>query len=91
MPEGFWWVYLLYSESTGLTYTGATTRLSFRLRQHNGELVGGARATFRGRPWIVRYTEGPLTKADALRREYAIKQLSKQEKLALGSSGDPTA
>ena len=39
-------VYLLQS-SDGATYVGATVNLERRLRQHNKELVGGARATSR--------------------------------------------
>jgi putative endonuclease len=84
-----WWTYVLYSESTALTYTGATTNLHRRMKQHNGELIGGARATFRGRPWKVLYVEGPMTKVAAHQREYAIKQLSREEKLALRLPGEP--
>lgn len=78
-----WWVYILQSETTGLTYTGVTTNLKRRLRQHNGDLVGGARSTFRGRPWKVLHVEGPLEKRAALQREYAIKGMSREQKLAL--------
>lgn len=42
-------VYLL--ESATRTYIGATVDLDHRLKQHNGELAGGAKAT-RGRKWI---------------------------------------
>ena len=38
------YVYLLVSTS-GTTYVGATVNLDRRLRQHNKELVGGAKAT----------------------------------------------
>lgn len=38
------YVYLLVS-SSGSTYIGATVDLDRRLRQHNKELVGGAKAT----------------------------------------------
>lgn len=88
-PEGMgltWWVYILQSDKTGLTYTGATTDLRRRLRQHNGEIVGGARSTFRGRPWKVLHLEGPLGKVEALQREFAIKRLSRARKLALSAS-----
>lgn len=83
-----WWTYVLYSESTGLTYTGATTNLHRRMRQHNGEVIGGARATFRGRPWKVLYVEGPMSKVAAHQREYVIKQLPREEKLALRPLGE---
>ncbi len=36
--------YLLYNDNN-TTYVGATKDVDKRLRQHNGELVGGARAT----------------------------------------------
>ncbi|BBG96447.1 Excinuclease ABC, C subunit [Prunus dulcis] len=34
------------------TYVGVTTDFSRRLKQHNGELKGGAKASCAGRPWI---------------------------------------
>ena len=43
MSKNFY-VYLLKS-TKGTTYVGATVNLERRLRQHNKELVGGAKAT----------------------------------------------
>ncbi|KAM6595113.1 hypothetical protein CsatA_002816 [Cannabis sativa] len=48
-----WSVYLIISTNTPIkTYVGVTTCFSRRLKQHNGELKGGAKATRSGRPWI---------------------------------------
>ena len=53
-PEKQQYVYLLVSTS-GATYVGATVDLDHRLRQHNKELKGGAKATSmkveRGETW----------------------------------------
>ena len=55
------------------TYIGCTNNLGRRLRQHNGELVGGARST-RGRRWRWRMRVlGFPTQTDALRFEWAAK------------------
>ena len=45
--------YLLQSSSGGRhrTYVGMTNNFPRRLRQHNGEIKGGARATRANRPW----------------------------------------
>ena len=44
--------YLLASQRCiGHSYIGSSTDPHYRLRQHNGEVVGGARATSMKRPW----------------------------------------
>jgi len=47
-----WYCYLLRSTISGRTYNGSTNDLKRRLRQHNGELSGGAVATKTGQPWV---------------------------------------
>ena len=69
-------VYLIASTTTRRTYVGMTNNFTRRLRQHNGELVGGAKYTSRhdSRPWkCVVTVQGFENKVDALRFEYAWK------------------
>ncbi|XP_021739328.1 structure-specific endonuclease subunit slx1-like [Chenopodium quinoa] len=48
-----WCVYLIASTNPPFkTYVGVSTDFSRRLKQHNGELKGGAKASRAGRPWI---------------------------------------
>ncbi|MDO5136374.1 MAG: GIY-YIG nuclease family protein [Eubacteriales bacterium] len=68
-------------------YTGWTNCLEKRLRAHNGG-KGGARYTRTKRPVKLVYYEGYRTKEEAMRREYAIKQLTRKEKLSLMDFGD---
>jgi predicted GIY-YIG superfamily endonuclease len=50
--SGEWLVYVLRSVARPMrTYAGVTNNLKQRLRQHNGEIAGGARATASTRPW----------------------------------------
>ncbi|KAK3000949.1 hypothetical protein RJ639_021400 [Escallonia herrerae] len=52
-PPSLWSVYLILSTNTPIkTYVGVTTNFSRRLKQHNGELRGGAKASRAGRPWV---------------------------------------
>lgn len=44
--------YILYSARANKTYIGYTVDFPHRLRQHNGELAGGAKRTQKWRPWL---------------------------------------
>jgi putative endonuclease len=70
--------------SDGTFYTGITNSLERRLRQHNGEIWGGAKYTHSRGPVTLMYVEKYLTRKEAAKREYEIKHtLSHQEKLDL--------
>lgn len=61
-------------------YCGITTDLQKRLRQHNGELIGGAKYTKVRQPCELVYSEQVENRSEASKREYAIKKLSKASK-----------
>lgn len=66
-----WSIYLLSNGSR--TYVGSTTDPKRRLRQHNGEIRGGARAT-RGFKWrLVAVVSGFKNRSEACRWEKLIK------------------
>lgn len=73
-----WFVYILKCSDTTL-YTGITTDIERRLKEHNSS-KRGANYTKTRRPCVLFHSDGPMTKSEALKREYAIKQLSKKEK-----------
>ena len=78
-----WYVYIVRCRDDTL-YTGITTDLARRLAEHNG-LRGerGARYTRAHRPVELVYSESAEGRAQALRRERAIKRLSRARKLEL--------
>jgi len=71
--------YCLVSE-TGSTYVGFSTNVDHRLRQHNCEIKGGAKATH-GHTWrrILTLTGFPTQQA-ALQFEWKWKQMSRRER-----------
>lgn len=77
-----WCVYIL-SCADGTLYTGATNDLENRLEVHN--LGNGARYTRSRTPVTLIYSEACDSRSDALSREYAIKQLTRQQKLTLAN------
>jgi predicted GIY-YIG superfamily endonuclease len=54
----YYFVYMLRSTVTGHTYIGSTPDPKRRLRQHNGEIAGGARRTHVGQPWRIEILVG---------------------------------
>lgn len=78
--DKIWYVYILRCRDDTL-YTGITDDLNRRLEAHNSGK--GAKYT-RGRgPVTLCYSEPQESYSAALKREYAIKQLSREEKLAI--------
>lgn len=62
-------------------YTGWTNDLEKRINDHNDGR--GAKYTKPRRPVVLAYYEEFRTKEEAMRREWQIKQLSREEKLKL--------
>ena len=65
----------------GSLYTGWTNNLEKRVADHNAGK--GAKYTKGRRPVELAYYEAFETKEEAMRREYEIKQLGREEKKAL--------
>ena len=62
----------LHAKYAGSTYIGYTTHPLRRIRQHNGEIVGGARKTAARRPWsMVAVVSGFPSKVAAQQFEWA--------------------
>ena len=80
-PISKWKIYMLRCSDNSL-YTGVTTDLYRRVLEHNTSNLG-AKYTKNKRPVELVYFENRLDKIDAMQREYAIKQLSRKEKLEL--------
>lgn len=75
-----WTVYILRC-GDGTLYTGCTNDLPRRLRAHQSGK--GAKYTRSRPPVVLAYREEAPDKSAALRREIAIKRLTRREKLAL--------
>ena len=81
-----WFVYMIEA-SDGSLYTGITTDVQRRFKEHCSPEKGAR--FFRGRqPVKVVYTETHPDRSSALRREFAIKSLSRNEKIGLISPGN---
>lgn len=78
--RGAWRVYVLRCRD-GSLYTGATNDLQRRLRAH--ACGRGGRYTRSRLPVVLVHSEPARDRSAALRREAALKRLSRAEKLAL--------
>lgn len=83
-----WYVYLLRCADDTL-YAGCTNDPQRRLHQHNtGQ---GAKYTRSRRPVTLVYLEQAENHSQALRREAALKRLSRKEKLTLIDTSTPAS
>ncbi len=80
-PPALWFVYILQC-ADGSLYTGVTTSLDRRLHEHN-HLKCGAKYTRTRRPVVLVYNEEQASRSHACKREYQLKQLTRQKKLDL--------
>lgn len=75
-----YFVYVLEC-ADGTLYTGVTNDVAQRIKTHNS--ASGASYTRSRRPVTLRYQEEHADKSAALKREYAVKQLTRAQKLEL--------
>ena len=78
-----WSLYLLENSDNKKTYLGVTVNITRRIRQHNGELVGGARYTSSNKGngiWELRAIVNDLTKSEALSYERIVKNKRRKGK-----------
>lgn len=64
----------------GSYYTGYTTDIERRLNEHNYSFTRGAKYTRSRRPVKLIHSEKYPTLSEALKREHAIKKLSREKK-----------
>jgi predicted GIY-YIG superfamily endonuclease len=94
-----WWVYVLQStqprftqrgkQVPGVCYVGSTTDPPRRLRQHNGEIVGGGRYTAKHRPWRPLALYGPYKdRSEAFKAEMILKRSKRGESRSRWSVDD---
>ena len=79
-----YYIYILLCADNTL-YTGYTNDLQKRIWQHNNSKEG-AKYTRSRRPCKLVYYEEFDNKTDALKREYVVKNMMKDEKMKLISS-----
>jgi len=75
-----WYIYVLLCADNSL-YCGITTNLEKRLKQHNGEIKGGAKYTRSKRPCRFVYIKKAMNRSIASKEEYQFKRLSRKNKI----------
>ncbi len=85
IDEKNWYVYVLRC-ADGSLYTGVTTDVTRRVKEHNGEggKGKGAKYTKAHRPVVLVHQETAVDRSTAQIREAAIRKLSHVEKTTLG-------
>jgi putative endonuclease len=74
-----WFLYIIRCGDNTL-YTGITTDVKRRLAEHRGKCGKGARYPLGRAPLVLVYTKKVGTRSQALKMEYGVKRLRKEEK-----------
>jgi len=77
------WIVYIIQCSDGSLYTGITNNLAKRIDTHNTDDMRGSRYVRSRRPVTVVFSQQVTTRSEALKREAAIKKLSRMKKLLL--------
>lgn len=77
-----WYLYIVECQNTNL-YTGITTNLKRRIKEHNTDNKKGAKYTRGKRPVRLVYFEKHATQSDAAKREIEIKNWKRERKMKL--------
>ncbi|MCS6115749.1 GIY-YIG nuclease family protein [Shewanella baltica] len=85
--SSLWYLYLVRC-GNGHLYTGVTTNVSRRFSEHQSGGIKSAKYLRGKGPLTLMYQEQVGSHSDALRREIAVKKLSRSQKLALIESGE---
>jgi putative endonuclease len=84
MTKNEWWVYVLRC-ADGSLYTGVTTNVERRLREHNGS-KRGAKYTRSRRPVSLLGSLKCSSRSEALKMEHQVKSMTRAAKLWLVES-----
>ncbi|WP_297896059.1 GIY-YIG nuclease family protein [Shewanella sp.] len=82
-----WYLYLIRC-ANGHLYTGITTDVTRRFNEHQSNGPKAAKYLRGKGPLTLMYQEQVGTRSDALKREIAVKKLSRAQKLALIESAE---
>ena len=82
ISEKIWTIYILECGDKTL-YCGITNNIENRLKQHNGEIKGGAKYTRSRQPLELVYQESAISRSEALKREIVIKKMTRKTKTTL--------
>ena len=80
--SSLWYLYLVRC-ANGHLYTGVTTNVARRFSEHQSGGIKSAKYLRGKGPLTLMYQEQVGSQGDALRREIAVKKLSRSQKLAL--------
>ena len=73
LPQVTFLYVLISVNKSKFSYVGVTNNIARRIRQHNGEIVGGAKYTSRHAPWRVFAMFQLKCRHDALSLEWKVK------------------